>query len=369
MIYLVTGAIGACKTSNTLWDFLHNKAYKGRPKFATFINGFDYARFGVTKLEHIDKWHELPPGALVLVDEADKYIPADGSKGANMPEWLRELARSRHAGIDFFFITQMHSMIHHHVRGLVNAHVHYQKAFGGKRFTTRYRWERLETNVNSQSARNAAVKARVVTPAEVFTYYTSTVQDTTTLQLPWPWIITAGVCIAVIIGAMLYMYFKYRSPHPEPVSQQVQQLTLPMGQSSSSPSVMAGLSLLQSSSKQPERRPFTAEDFTPRIQLDPSTAPIYDHLTAPSDFPRIAACVDSRRGCHCYTQQATPVSVPGDICSRMVKEGWFDRWKSSRMTSMPAQPVAPGQPFTVPQGEAVSRTTVVAERPQTWPDT
>jgi zona occludens toxin len=63
----------------------------------------------------------------------------------------------------------------------------------------------------------------------------------------------------------------------------------------------------------------------------PYTAPAYSDLAKPTDFPRIAACMDSvKTGCKCFTQQYTPVDVPKDSCLRMVKEGWFDNFATGR---------------------------------------
>ena len=52
MIILITGSLGAGKTSNTLWDLVYNPKFKGRPKFATYIEKFDYEKCG---FEQIDK--------------------------------------------------------------------------------------------------------------------------------------------------------------------------------------------------------------------------------------------------------------------------------------------------------------------------
>ena len=63
----------------------------------------------------------------------------------------------------------------------------------------------------------------------------------------------------------------------------------------------------------------------------PQTAPIYDQLTPPTDFPRVAACMTSKsKGCHCYTQQATPLDIPETACEVFVKVGTFDPWLSGR---------------------------------------
>lgn len=145
MIYLITGTPGAGKTSNTLWDFLKDPDFSDRPKFATFIPDFDYDSQNVTELDksELEDWRNLPKGALVLIDEADGYLPA--GNGKNPPDWIREFARHRHYGIDFIIITQMASMINDFLHGLIEAHIHYHRVRGND-YSTKYRWEFLQKN-------------------------------------------------------------------------------------------------------------------------------------------------------------------------------------------------------------------------------
>src|SRR5690606_12045554 len=86
------------------------------------------------------------------------------------------------------------------------------------------------------------------------------------------------------------------------------------------------------------------EERLPRMPNIPSSAPIYDGLTAPVSFPRLY-CVASRdldlyarnqqdmptrivngnpTVCQCYTQQATRVDTEFSFCMAAVKRGFFD---------------------------------------------
>ncbi len=68
------------------------------------------------------------------------------------------------------------------------------------------------------------------------------------------------------------------------------------------------------------------ERLKPRIPDLLHTAPIYDDLTDPVSFPRIAACVVIPRSpfCQCYSQQATKLSVSEQSCYSIVHNGYFD---------------------------------------------
>lgn len=354
MLWLITGTPGAGKTSHTLWDWLHDPALKDRPKYATPINGFDYEAHGVTRLDNIEHWQDLPDGSAILVDEADQFLPV---KGREVPDFVRALARHRHRGFDFWIITQQGTMINHFARGLIEAHVHYVRAFG-ENTVSRYRWEKYQSSPDTPQAKKAAQKDRVKVNPKVFELYTSATINTRKREYPWKWYaMLAAVPIAVAIAFLAVRTIMFKG-ETEPASQAGPvPVTAP-----------ASVGLPQLIGTPAQARGFRPEDYVPRLPMDPSTAPAYDHLTMPTDFPRVAACIDSATSCRCYTQQATPSNVDEAVCRVMVKNGWFDRWKSGRQ-SQAAQIGAPVQPPPVAQGEVGPRTTLVADRPQTWPDT
>lgn len=326
MIYLYTGLNGTGKTSNVLWMFLHDKEYSGRPKFATYIKGFDYERHGVTQVdaEALKKWTEFPIGSVVMIDEAQKFF----TLGRGEPEpWVKPLAENRHFGYDFLLTTPDGAMIHHYVRRLVNRHTHFIMKHGA--LVKALKWDKYCDKPDSPSAVAGAEPQSFKTPKAVFKLYTSTALDTRQVKWPVKTLATIAACLLLIALGMFYL-FKFsglakvsklddadtvsgRSVAPGPaVPVRQASMGIPIG-------------------GEPARDP---SYYVPRNPLDPSSAPKYDHLTKPSDFPRVAACMNSpRTGCNCYTQQATPVKVPFAVCLAMVKRGWFDDWKSARAQS------------------------------------
>jgi zona occludens toxin len=339
MIYLITGSPGAGKTSNTLWEFMFGKQWKDRPKYATPIRGFDYQKNSVVPLDGISDWQDLPDGALILVDEAQNYIPAT----KDTPEWVRKLSEHRHRGFDFLFITQMGSMVHHHVRGLVHEHIHYHEAFGLT--ASRYVWQSYQRDVNSPSAKAMAEKRKASVDKRVFDLYESTTVDTKKVRLPVRWLVTAGIGISLILFAIGYMihWSGVLQGDPEPASP-----AMVAGSPGQIPA--SGTQSKQGGFLKEDRRVVSLEDYIPRNRFDPSSAPIYDHLTEPTDFPRVAACINRGSGCSCYSQQATPVQVPEVVCKAMVQEGWFDPWKTGRAQ---AENVLAGRPEESTQRVAV----------------
>ena len=95
----------------------------------------------------------------------------------------------------------------------------------------------------------------------------------------------------------------------------------------------------------------SAEDFEPRIDGQPHTAPIYDaHNTQIQTMPYPVACVKNADKCTCYTEQATPISgFDKGQCLDFVKNGIYNPYK--RQTAENAAPAVQAAP--VPQAPAV----------------
>lgn len=358
MLKLVTGLPGAGKTSNELWDFLHAKEYEGRPKYATPIKGFIPTNHGVLPLDHVDQWRELPEGSVIICDEVQRYCGTD--LGTNPPDWVKDLSVHRHSGKDLIFITQAPGLLHPFARKLVQPHVNYHRPYNAKR-VVRYSWESVQTDPASKTARNTGQSSFVKTNPEVFKLYTSTVLDTHSSRLPMKTLIYLGIALIVALCAIGYagkMVFDMRHKS-EPVQDPAVVEAVHAAASYPSPS-----EVLPQASDKPV---WTQETIKPRIPGQPQTAPVYDSLTAPTDFPRVAACMssESRGTCNCYSQQATPIDVPASACLVFVRYGSFDPWLSGRKqqgqqqtvagktaafpesAQSPAKPRNSGQPFTV----------------------
>lgn len=322
MLKLVTGLPGAGKTSNELWDFLNAKEYAGREKFCTPIKGFNAAEHGVTQIEHIDKWQDLPEGSVILCDEVQRYCGTD--LGREAPQWVQDFAIHRHSGKDFILITQAPGFLHPFARKLVQPHVNYHRPYNLGR-VMRYSWESVQSDPASNTARNLGQSAMVKTNAEVFKLYTSTVLDTHKARPPMKTlaILAAAVIVAVVAFFYVFKYVKHFTSEPEKQqSPAAQQAVVRAAADPVSIPVSSG-----------ENKPvWTEANLKPRLPGNDFSAPIYDSLTTPTDFPRVAACMSSQsRGtCNCYTQQGTPIDVPQSACLIFVKNGAFDPWFTGR---------------------------------------
>lgn len=356
MLKLVTGLPGAGKTSNELWDFLHNKDYANRPKYCTPIKGFNAVDHGVIEIEHIKGWRELPDGAVLICDEVQRFCGTD--LGREAPDWVQDFAVHRHSGKDFILITQSPMFIHPFARKLANPHVNYHRPFNMK--AVRYSWEGVQNDPTSKAAKNLGLSQMVKTDPKVFTLYTSTVLDTHKAKPPYKILVIFALFLMLAIAGGWYAFNRVvhiKDPVIDPGAEQVQAVVRASAEPTpfESPALPAG-----------ETKPvWTEETIKPRLAGNLYTAPVYDNLTAPTDFPRVGACMasESRGSCNCYTQQGTPIDVPKSACLVFVKNGAFDPWFTGRNSqqlqasntdpiaarteNLPRESAAPGARFTV----------------------
>ena len=341
MLILVTGSPGAGKTSNTLWEFLKNPQYQDRPRFCSDITDFDRAAHGIGDFSDMEKWQDLPDGSLVLVDEAQRFLRP--RTGRQVPDYIAAFETHRHRGIDFLFITQHPSLIDTHVRRLIGRHHHFHRPFGIKN-SIRYTWEFCQENPCAFTYKDA-VRKTVRTNPEVFKLYKSTVQDTHKQDLPLGKLALGLFGVLMVIGGLFATFntFLQKSKKQDVAKQETQ--TQQQTQQDKDRSLVGFDAPVQQ-----QEKTFKPEHLIPRDKNIPWSAPYYDQLTQPSDFPRIAACISGKsstnsyyNGCRCFTQQATPVDVDEKMCLDIVKHGTFDNWLSQRqMNQLNANAAAVG---------------------------
>jgi len=316
MLYLVTGTPGAGKTLNTIKFIAESPEFKGRDIYYFGIRDLSPS-LGWTEIteEQAYKWYELPSNAVIVFDEAYNVFPTKhGSQGT--PEHVKRLATHRHQGHDVFLICQkVVGQLDTFVRGLVNRHQHYARIMGSLNIN-RFTWDVCQQNPDSANTRKDANNDKFRMDKKYFGIYHSADTHTHTLSVPWGKL--SFVVVGLIILGMLVMFAKGRfiRESPEPVQQHQSERTPLSGTLSSSFSTSR------------EQLPL-AELLIPEIDNMPWTAPIYrDKYTDVQDWPRPAACYKSEKtGCLCFTQQASPLDVPTEMCEGIVAGGYFDHTK------------------------------------------
>lgn len=203
MITLYTGTPGSGKTLRAVSDLVAlRKTEEGsrRPIF-TNINGLD-RKLACTPLDDPKKWHELPAGSLIVIDEAQTDFPSRGAASA-VPPHVQPFATHRHRGLDVWVITQKPALIDHFLRSMVGRHLHVYRPFG---------LERVQILEWQECCDSPRVDAKPIPqpwsyPHEIFSLYRSAQIHTHKRRLPWRSIgIVAGCGLVAAVGVIFAFY-------------------------------------------------------------------------------------------------------------------------------------------------------------------
>lgn len=329
MLHLITGVPGAGKTSFTLDEFLK---IENRPKYATPVNGLDYAKHNIEKIDSLDEWPNLPEGSVIFCDEAQQFLRPK-RKDAVSPEWVTEFETHRHRGLDFYCTTQHPMFIDIHFRRLVGEHVHYHRAYGSRLIAQR-KWQRCIDDPNDFHALQEAEIKHLTLPKHIFKEYKSTTVDTHKFKVPRK-LIMALSFLLVLGGISAYLASGFLSKAADNVAKT--EKTKPTQTASTEQNQSSSQDGLYSASlANGKDKPLTIDDLTPVIPTMPYTAPYYKDVAQPVTFPRFAGCMRSYHKakqaevCRCVTQQGTTLAVPLDQCAAVVdSDGMpFDPFRS-----------------------------------------
>jgi hypothetical protein len=308
MIYLVTGSPGGGKTLNTLKFINEDDQFKNRP-----IHYFNIKELTFDWLEiesdQVKEWQSLPDNSVVVVDESQRVFPKR-SNNLPTPKGVAELDTHRHRGFDFFFITQHPTLVDHDLRKFVGQHQHYERSFGMDS-TRKLTWQKAQYNVDDYHIRQEAQTDRIRFDKKYYNSYKSATDHNVKKRIPAKlWFVIIGA-VGSVAGVIYFV--------------------TTFGSAKVDTSVATGSNLLPSSNSslnfnQPREEFGYFENLTPRVTTLPSTAPQFDRLTEPKSYPRISACVTivATKACQCYSQQATKINVPFDMCEQIVSDGYFD---------------------------------------------
>lgn len=275
-IELFTGKPGAGKTHHAVQRAIQAIQH-GRPVYVCNMNGMDIP--GAMTYEDPRKWMELPAGALLIVDEAQRFWRA--TRASEPPPELQEAETHRHLGIDMLLTTQQPTYLLKHLRGLIMPHTHHERLT--KSTTRTFTWHnRCVEEPESQSERALSEEGvHVLTRAE-FGRYKSTEQDTHKPKIPKKLLFVIAAVVAVVV--MLWW-----------VNQRVQRM-----------GVGVGVAQTATASAQPSRSLVPAQgrahltpaayfaQFVPRNVRMPWSASVFDEREAVSQ-PEIY-CMTSSAG-------------------------------------------------------------------------
>lgn len=358
MLFLRTGLPGGGKTLNTIKDLdeehqadpkdptkrLHKEPdHPDLPPRTIYYSGIpelkiDKLKSNWVEFETPDKWYEQPDGSVIVIDEAQRVFGTDGSRAR--PEKVARFETHRHQGLDIHLITQHPSLLMTHVRKLVGKHINYLRPYGRDKGIFRHEYEFCIDSPEKRSNFKQSQEEKISLDPHYFGLYRSATVHThkkiTPSYIKKIPLYVAGVLVPVglIVALGWYIVGEAKSDQEKLRSQ------APATENAADGSPVQPMAVAAA---------IKTSDFIgsrePRLDDLPSSAPRYDDLTKPKDFPRLvcASSEDPRtvararnRGqsiglqdgkeyvCQCYTQQVTKVSTSPEFCLTVVTNGMFD---------------------------------------------
>jgi len=314
MIYLVTGRPRHGKTLWTVSTVDKKAKAEGRPVYYWRIE--DVTLDDWHEIERIEDVHNLPHGALIVVDEAHRVYPSRTGFG-NPPAHIQDYDEHGHRGHDFYIITQRPQELDKFIRGRAEQHFHFVRVFGMLKADW-YTWDEY-TDTEKSGALNKARKVRWSYPKEYFGTYKSAELEVTKAAIPWRQVRTfAFGIITVFAGGFAVYWFLLRGPvddQPEKVYQSADPAAV------DTPAGFRRVSIEEASQ--------WAAKFEERIAGAPHSIPFYDQRLEPGNVPKIDGCMLIETAefsrCQCNTQQGTIISTMSDEdCRYYLANGWFD---------------------------------------------
>lgn len=312
MLHLITGLPGNGKT--LLATAKVPELFGDRD---VYVHGIPDLKLPWFNLDNPERWYELPDGAVVVIDEAQKIFPVRPSTQP-VPTKCSQFETHRHKGFDIVLITQDAKLLDVHVRRLVGVHWHVERKFG----VEAARLLQFEgcADPGDYHERQKAVGSVFKFPKKNFGLYRSTTLNTHKSYLPKKLLLVPlfigllAICAWFGVRALSNIAGVDKPAEPSPVSSTMQKVKA----IESKPAAAGG-----------DKKPLTLSEFTqrfyPRLPDLPWSAPIFDSMAVPAVMPVVAGCVESREaGCRCYSQQGTLLpTVSQAFCRDYIERGGF----------------------------------------------
>jgi len=281
----------------------------------------------INDLLFVEDWPEWKRiNDLIVIDEAQR---AWKSKAGLVMDSIALLDTHRHAGIDFWLLTQSPKLLHIDVRVMVTRHIHLLANWRGR---TQFEWSEVSDNV--QSTQNAVQRSYKL-PSEVYRYYKSaevhTVQEKRK-PLSFYLMIVAAV-FAVVVVTFAVVRVKMRA------TKNIEKETVSESKQFTAGTFAPALESAQGGVKSSE--PLTKEQFyaayTPVAPGVPWSAPAYQELAKPRVMPILVGCIISKKTddqrCNCYTQQGTLIALDYASCAYQIDHRVFNPFKDENKSN------------------------------------
>lgn len=329
MLTLITGTPGAGKTAYAVYELAELVAKSPRP---VVVMGIPELKVPHEVAPEVEQWtrsvpspedatvieHEFtfPEGALVVIDEAQKVFRPRAT-GSKVPPYVAAFEKHRHRGLDFWLITQHPNLLDSNVRRLVGKHVHLRGHWAGRELLE---WPEC-SDPESRSDRAVAVRQRYTLPKKAFGLYKSA-----SLHIKQkrriPKALYAFVALVLIAAFLGYRAF-------DRVASTIRGEDVNAMRAAESAGVVPA-SARSGGGAPGAREPGAAlslDDFKPRLNGRPESAPLYDGIRQVVAMPAVAGCMATPRRCTCYTEQGSESGLSDAECRAWLKSPPFNPFR------------------------------------------
>jgi zona occludens toxin len=266
----------------------------------------------------------FPPHSLIVIDESQRvYRPR--STSSKVPPHVAAFETVRHTGVEFYLLTQSPRLLDTNIRPLVGKHIAI-----GRRLLGRYTFEwPYVGDLDSKMSREEASKRRYSPPKAAFKHYKSAevhIANRGRVHQIW-YLAAAALGFLAYQGWGAYQVFQRNTPAALTASRAD---TVPRSSAVQNQPAPAPVSPTTSAMVVTE----SDDPFHPVNPGRPESAPAYSALAIPVAMPVVSACVASRDKCVCYSQQATRLIVPENVCRQWAISPDFNPYR------LPAAPSA-----------------------------
>ena len=317
-ITAITAFPGSFKTTRTVW-WIEQAIAQGEAVYVCNLNGIKIK--GVIPWEDPTKWRELPPGSVLVVDEAQRFFRA--RRGGEPPSYITDMETIRHEGVRLIVVTQKITYLDSHLRGLIGLHEHMLREDGDD-FATIVRCNGVMENTDELIKRKNLAHydhEKWKPEKRLFELFDSaqvhTVKKVVKAKYKRGALLLAGCAAAAALAFGLIFWDGASTANAQDSA----------GPTAATPPPPGAVRATRDDN--PDEEPLTVEEYAaqlvPRIPEAPYSAPIFDGASV--EAKPAVYCMASEAGegrpssCTCLTEQGTRYQVEPLTCVQIARHG------------------------------------------------
>lgn len=329
---LLTGILGSGKTMRAV-QLMDGAVKEGEKVYQCGFKGINVE--GVIDWEDPRKWQELPPGAILFVDEAQKWFGE--RRSGHAPDYLKAMNTMRgEEGVRMVLLTQHPKYLDSHIKDLVGCHEHLLRE-SGKLSSKLWRCDEIMEDPRSPRGRSKADVETFKIPVKEYGDKIVSANSPHTIKYRMPALLKKAILIgglgALFLGGTWFFVVKGALGDRAKANEKAAggagspTATLSAGRLSATSSSGRGASGSEGARPKWESEVAYATDHLPRFGTMPWTAPVFDSR-APVAKPELY-CMSSlpspdephEPSCTCLTEQGTTYDLTQAECRRVARFG------------------------------------------------